>query len=97
MVGSLPYWSTCTRPDISQAVGVLASHMAKPSMDHRTATKAVLRYIAGTSRCGTTFRQINTLVGGYSDTDYAGDSHTEGPLLALSSSRMEELSDGGAD
>ena len=66
-------------------------------MEHRTATKAVLWYTAGTLSCGITFRQINTLVGGYSDTDYAGDSDTEGPLLAVSSSCTEELSDGGAD
>ena len=48
LVGSLLYLSVCTRPDIAQAVGVLARHMARPSMDHWTAAKAVLRYIGGT-------------------------------------------------
>ncbi len=76
LVGSLLYLSVCTRPDISQAVGVLARHMAKPSMEHWTAAKAVLRYIAGTLACGITFRQTDTPVGGYSDADYAGDSDT---------------------
>ncbi|KAL0042590.1 hypothetical protein WJX79_004555 [Trebouxia sp. C0005] len=76
LVGSLLYLSVRTRPDISQAVGVLARYMAKPSMEHWTAAKAVLRYIAGTLGCGITFRQTNTPVGGYSDADYAGDPDT---------------------
>jgi len=76
LVGSLLYLSVCTRPDISQAVGVLARHMAKPSMEHWTAAKAVLRCIAGTLGCGITFRQTDIAVGGYSDADYAGDSDT---------------------
>ncbi len=76
LVGSLLYLSVCTRPDISQAVGVLARHMAKPSMEHWTTTKAVLRYIAGTLTCGITSKQTDTPVGGYRDADYAGDSDT---------------------
>ena len=57
-------------------MGVLARHMAKPSMEHWTAAKAVLRYLAGTLDCGITFRQSNTAVAGYSDADYAGDTDT---------------------
>ncbi len=68
LVGSLLYMSVCT---LSQAVGVLARHMAKPSMEHWTAAKAVLQYKAGTLGCGITFRQTDTAVGGYSDADYA--------------------------
>ena len=76
LVGSLLYLSVCTRPDISQAVRVLARHMAKPSMEHWTAAKAVLRYLASTLDCGITFRQSSTTVSGYSDADYAGDTDT---------------------
>ena len=47
--------------------------MAKPSMKHWTADKAVLQYIAGTLSCGITLRQTNTTVGGCSDADYTGD------------------------
>ena len=50
--------------------------MATPSMDHWTAAKAVLRYIAGTLDLGTTFRQTSTAVEGYCDADFAGDLDT---------------------
>ena len=76
LVGSLLYLSVCTRPDIAQAVGVLARHMAKPSMDHWTAAKAVLRYIAGTLDLGITFKHTGTPVEGYCDADFAGDLDT---------------------
>ena len=72
LVGSLLYLSVCTRPDTAQAVGVLARHMATPSMDHWTAAEAVLRYIAGTLDLGITFRQTSTAVEGYCDADFAG-------------------------
>ena len=45
-------------------------------MDHWTAAKAVLRYIAGTLDLGTTFRQTSTAVEGYCDADFAGDLDT---------------------
>ena len=76
LVGSLLYLSVCTRPDTAQAVGVLARHMATPSMDHWTAAKAVLRYVAGTLDLGITFRQTSTAVEGYCDADFAGDLDT---------------------
>ena len=76
LVGSLLYLSVCTRPDIAQAVGVLARHMARPSMEHWTAAKAVLRYIAGTPNQGITFRKSSTTLEGYCDADYAGDLDT---------------------
>ena len=76
LVGSLLYLSICTRPEISQAVGVLARYMSRPSMEHWTAAKAVLRYIAGTLDQGITFRQTEAPVEGYCDADYAGDLDT---------------------
>jgi len=76
LVGSLLYLSVCTRPDIAQSVGVLARYMAKPAMEHWTAAKAVLRYIAGTLSSGITFTNNVAVMEGYCDSDYAGDLDT---------------------
>ena len=48
LVGSLLYLPVCTRPGISQAaaVALLARHKAKPSMEHGSVGKAVVRCIA---------------------------------------------------
>ena len=76
LVGSLLYLSVCTRPDISQAMGVLARHMAKPSMEHWTAAKGVLRYIAGSLQTGILFGKGSTTVEAYCDADFASDTET---------------------
>ena len=77
LVGSLMYLSVCTRPDISQAVGALARYMAKPTMEHWTAAKGVLRYLAGTVEYGLNYGGgSSTELLGYGDADYAGDTDT---------------------
>ena len=76
LVGSLLYLSVCTRPDISQAVGVLARHMARPSMEHWTAAKGVLRYIAGSLQTGILFGKGSTTVEAYCDSDFASNTET---------------------
>ena len=73
LVGSLLYLSVCTRPDISQAVGVLSRYMATPSMEHWTAAKGVLRYIAGSLQTGIMYGGGNTAMEGYCDSDFASD------------------------
>jgi hypothetical protein len=50
--------------------------MAQPTIVHWQAAKHVLRYLAGTSNCGITFKGTSTSVLGYSDADYAGDLDT---------------------
>lgn len=76
LVGSLMHLSVTTRPDISYAVGVLARHMAHPTMPHWLAAKGVLRYLAGTTDTGITFGASDLTLQGYSDADYGGDLDT---------------------
>jgi len=48
IVGSLLYAAIATRPDITQAVGVVAKFSSKPNEAHLTAAKRILRYLKGT-------------------------------------------------
>jgi len=45
VVGSLMYAQTCTRPDISFAVGMLGRYQSNPGLKHWKAAKKVLRYL----------------------------------------------------
>lgn len=71
-VGALLYLSTCTRPDVSFAVGKLSRHVSAPTQAHWSVAKAVMRYLKGTSDWRLTYGGGEALVG-YSDADYAGD------------------------
>ncbi|CAA7014470.1 unnamed protein product [Microthlaspi erraticum] len=73
VVGSLNYVQTCTRPDITFAVGMLGRYQSNPGMDHWKAAKKFLKYLQGTKEHMLTFRRSNHLeIIGYSDSDYAG-------------------------
>jgi len=73
VVGSLMYIQTCTRPDISFAVGMLSRYQSNPGMDHWKAAKKILRYLQGTKDHMLIYRRTDNLeVVGYSDSDYAG-------------------------
>ena len=76
LVGSLLYISVCTRPDISQAVGVLSKYMQEPTTEHWQAAKGLLRYVASTREQGILYGSEPNLVIGYCDADYAGDLDT---------------------
>ena len=72
-VGSLVYAQTCTRPDISFAVGMLGRYQSNPGMEHWKAAKKVMRYLQGTKDYMLTYRRSDNLeVVGYSDTDLGG-------------------------
>jgi hypothetical protein len=73
LVGSLLYLSTCTRPDLAQAVGALARYMSKPTVDHWQVAKGVLRFVAGTADHGVTFGSDSSGLLGFCDADFAGD------------------------
>ncbi|XP_034685753.1 secreted RxLR effector protein 161-like [Vitis riparia] len=73
VVGSLMYAQTCTRPDISFAVGMLGRYQSNSGMNHWKAAKKVMRYLRGTKDCMLTFKRSDNLeVIGYTDSDFAG-------------------------
>ncbi|XP_070020194.1 secreted RxLR effector protein 161-like [Nicotiana sylvestris] len=64
----------CTRPDISQAIGVVSRYMHNPGKEHWQAVKWILRYIHNTVDVGLVFeKEGNQYVVGYCDSDFAGD------------------------
>lgn len=75
VVGSLLYLATCTRPDISFAVGKLSRYVSAPTQAHWAAAKAVMRYLQGTRDWALKYGDVGPLVG-YSDADFAGDQDT---------------------
>jgi len=73
VVGSLMYAQTCTRPDISFAVGMLGRYQSNPGLEHWKAAKKVLRYLQGTKNHMLTYRKSDHLeVIGYTDSDFVG-------------------------
>ena len=71
-VGSLMYAQTCTRPDISFAVGMLRRYQSNLGLDHWKVAKNVMRYLQGTKDYMLTFKRSDNLeVIGYSDSDFA--------------------------
>ena len=74
VVGSLLYLSTKTRPDIAYAVGSVARFCAKPTKEHWTAVKRILRYLRGTVNLGLLYSgNAPPECICYSDADWAGD------------------------
>lgn len=74
VVGSLLYAAMATRPDISQAVGLVSKFSAKPTEAHLTAAKWIIRYLKGTSDMALRYKKSDKgqLVG-YLDANFAGD------------------------
>ena len=75
LIGGLLYIATCTRPDVSYAVGKLSRYCAAPTTQREAAALRVLRYLQGSSELGLRFGTRGTLAG-YCDADYAGDVDT---------------------
>ena len=62
VVGSLLYLSTKTRPHIAYALSCVARFCAKPTKEHCTAVKRILRYLKGTSNLGLIYREDTPVV-----------------------------------
>ena len=79
-VGSLIYLATCTRPDITYAVSMVARHMKEPSVQDWIAVKRIFRYLQGTRKLGLYFNGNlggNCNINAYSDADWAGDAFSQ--------------------
>ncbi|KAK8935339.1 hypothetical protein KSP39_PZI014001 [Platanthera zijinensis] len=90
LIGSLIYL-TNSRPDIENAVNVLARYVSNPSKTHFGAAKRILRYLKGTSTYGILLKhEENTKLIGYCDSDWAGSlddrRSTSGHVFFLGSS-----------
>jgi len=73
LLGELQYIANATRPDIAYAVNRLASYTANPSLQHHTALKRILRYLAGTKTHGITYKSLPhrpDFFSGYADASY---------------------------
>jgi hypothetical protein len=78
VVGSLMYAMVCTRPEISNGVGVLSRYMSKPAKEHWTTIKRVFRYLSGTTSYGLCYQGRLGLekvldIHGFVDVDWARD------------------------
>jgi hypothetical protein len=73
-IGSLIYLTTCTRPDLAYAVGVLARFMSNPSLDHSKALDIIWAYLNYSKNYGLYYKSSSTLkLAGFSDSDWGGD------------------------
>ena len=60
LVGSLPYVSKQTRPDITWITNQLSRHMQNPTQQHWIAAKRVLRYLRFTKTMKIVMKEIAT-------------------------------------
>ena len=72
MIGGLLYL-TATRPDILQAICMVARFQASPTKAHLTAVKRIFRYLKGTMELGIWYPKGKSFIlVAYSDADWAG-------------------------
>jgi hypothetical protein len=88
-IGSLLYLSVATRPDITFAVSNMARFSSKPTTQHRTGVKRIMRYLQGTINHGILYTKLGSRECiGFSDADWAGDldnrRSTSGYLFQIS-------------
>ena len=99
IVGSLLYLATHSRPDIAQAVSVVAQYATNFREIHCTAVKRIFKYLRQTTNFSLCYSYVptgNHVLLAYTDADYAGDLNdrksrsgsilflNDGPVLWLS-------------
>jgi len=73
VVESLMYAQTCTRQNISFAVGMLSRYLRNPRLNYWKVAKKVLRYLKGTNNHMLTYRRFNHLeMIGYTNSNFVG-------------------------
>jgi hypothetical protein len=75
-IGSLMYLMLSTRPDIAFAVNQISQFCKNPQPAHWAAVKRIFSYLQGMRGYGLRFGPLNTVPIGYTDSDYAGNTHT---------------------
>lgn len=76
LIGSLLYLANTTRPDISQAVGVLSRYRGTPTSAHMQEGLRLVRYLKGTRDYALQLGGNHVTIEGFVDADYAGDLDT---------------------
>jgi len=74
LLGELQYIANATHPDITYAVNRLALYTANPSLQHHTALKRILHYLAGTKTHSITYKSLPhrpDFFSGYADASYS--------------------------
>ena len=95
VVGCLLYLSTKTRPDIAYAVGNVSRFTVKPTKQHWSAVKRIMRYLNGAINHGLLYGETSFLTG-YSDANWAGDlddrKSTSGYVFTMNGAAISWLS-----
>lgn len=106
MVGSLVYAMTCTRPDLGWIITKLSQYLSRPTAEHHTAVKHVLRYVKGTLNHELCFRKSDGNIGliGFADADWGSSEDRKsitgycfkmgnyaGPILSWKSKRQQTI------
>jgi hypothetical protein len=74
IIGSLLYLALRTRPDVLVAVSILARFSQSPTAYCHRGAKRVLRYLRGTVNMALVYRNGETHLNAFVDSDYAGDT-----------------------
>ena len=73
VIGSLMYLTSCTRPDIANAVSKLSRYTSNPGTDHWKGIVRVLKYLRFTRNHGLHYTRYPAVLEGYTDANWISD------------------------
>lgn len=94
LIGSLMYLVTCTRPDITHTVSIVAQFNDSPHDHHWGAAKKVLKYLKGASELSLHYHRLMGKLIAYSDSSYATTVKTKKHTRVMNSYWLEQPSTG---